>query len=150
MTHPGRWYASGKAQRLVHLTNNKAAAGIDATGELRGGIYAGPLSNAGESGLGVTWRTGLPRGAYQAAVPIPEAAAGAFSKPVPIGLFTGWQRAMGTQYTARGVLNLSTGAFTRTGINWTQVGWYGLDIVVDAGVIYLGTRAANNGQGGGQ
>jgi hypothetical protein len=39
---------------------------------------------------------------------------------------------MGTQFTARGVLNLATGAFTRTGLNWTQLGWYGIDIGLDA------------------
>ena len=71
---------------------------------------------------------------------------GAFSKPTPIGLFTGWQRVMGTQYTARGVLNLSTGIFTRTGVNWSQVGWYTTDLVIDAGLVYLGTRAAEGGQ----
>ncbi|NLF17472.1 MAG: hypothetical protein GX595_09460, partial [Lentisphaerae bacterium] len=32
--------------RLVHLTDSTGAAGIDATGVLKGNIYAGPLSNA--------------------------------------------------------------------------------------------------------
>jgi len=139
-------YPSGQVQRLVHLTDRAGAAGIDATGVLKGDIYVGPLSNAGKSGMGITWRTGLSPGAYQAAVPIPQGALGAFSKPTPIGIFTGWQRAMGTQYTARGVLDLTTGTFTRTGINWTQVGWYGTDLVIDAGLIYVGTRAAGGDQ----
>ena len=124
--------AGSAAGRLVHLTTAEAGVGIDATGELIGNIYAGPLSNAGASGLGVTWRTGLTSGAFEAAVPIPQAAQGAFSQVQPIGVLTGWQRMVGMQYTANGTLNLGTGAFTRIGINTTQALWYGVDVGLDA------------------
>ena len=141
--------ASGKPQGLVHLTDPAHAAQIEATQLLKGDIYAGPLSNAGRTGWGVTWRTGMRPGTYQA-ITIPEGALGAFRKPVPVGIFTGWQRAMGTQYTARGVLDLSTGAFTRTGINWTQMGWYGIDVGADAVVVGGTLYLIDGGQGGGQ
>jgi len=57
---------------------------------------------------------------------------GAFGKPVPIGPVTLIQRLSGQQYTANGVLDLSTGQFVRTGVNWTQVGWYGVDTAIDS------------------
>ena len=50
-----------------------------------------------------------------------------FSKPTPIGLFTTWQRVTGQQFTPNRVLNINTGAFIRNGVNWNQIGWYGLD-----------------------
>jgi len=97
-----------------------------------GGIYAGPMSNAEATGLGVTLRTGMLPGSYQAAVPIPEAAQSAFTKPAPIGILTGIQRLQGTQYTANGILDLATGQFTRTGVNWNQAAIYATDVVLDA------------------
>jgi hypothetical protein len=42
---------------------------------------------------------------------------------------------MGTQYTARGSLDLATGTFVRTGVNWNQAIIYGVDAAV------LGTGA---------
>ena len=69
---------------------------------------------------------------------------------MPVGPFTIWQRAMGTQYTARGALDLSTGAFTRTGVNWTQMGWYGIDVGADAVVVGGTLYLIDGGQGGGQ
>ena len=129
--------------RLVHLTNAEAGAGINSSGTLVGNNYAGPLSNAGSSGLGVTWRTGLSPSAYEVAVPIPRAAQGAFSPVRPIGPISGWQYVTGQQYTARGVLDLSTGAFTRQGVNWNQVLIYtfdaGFDATVVGGSIYVGS-----------
>jgi hypothetical protein len=35
---------------------------------------------------------------------------------------------MGHQYTPQGTLNLKTGEFTRTGVNWSQIKNYGADI----------------------
>jgi hypothetical protein len=124
--------SAGESGALVHLTDSEAAASIDATHTLVGGTYAGPMANAEATGLGVTLRTGLLPSSYQAAVPIPEAAQAAFSKPVPLGILTGIQRIQGTQYTANGVLDLITGQFTRTGVNWNQAAIYVTDTAIDA------------------
>ncbi|MFA6135142.1 MAG: RHS repeat-associated core domain-containing protein, partial [Phycisphaerae bacterium] len=134
---------------LVHLTNGKAGALINESEVLRGNIYAGPLSNAGQSGLGVTLRTGLSPGAYEAAVRIPSAGEAAFSSVRPIGPMTTWQWLTGQQYTANGVLNLSTGAFTRTGVNWNQVLIYGTDAAITVGTGYGIYRIATPPSSGG-
>jgi len=125
-------YAARGGSELVHLTTPANAAKIAAEGTLRGsgGIYAGPASNAAAEGLAITLRTGLSPGQAGAVVRIPGAAAGAFSRPIPIGPITLWQRLMGQQFTAAGSLNLVTGAFTRTGVNWNQVLFYGADATV--------------------
>jgi len=53
--------------------------------------------------------------------------------PAVVGPFTGWQRAFGTVYSAgAGSINLTTGAFTRTGVAWNQVVWYGTDAAINA------------------
>lgn len=127
-----RLFQPSASEDLVHLTTAEAATQIQASGVLRGNIYAGPASNASASGWGVTLRTGLNPGDYEA-IAIPAAGRSAFSQVVPTGPFTAWQRLMGTQYTARGTLDLSTGAFTRTGVNWNQVGWHAADAVVVSG-----------------
>ena len=83
-------------------------------------------------------------------VPIPQAAQGAFSTVKPIGLGTGWQYLTGQQYTAKGVLDLTTGTFVRQGVNWSQVGWYGADVGIDAaigGAVYM-HHLNNQPQGG--
>jgi hypothetical protein len=108
--------------------------------------YAGPAANAGRSGWGLTARTGLsPSGTY-GAVPIPAAGEAAFSKVTPVGIFTSWLRATGRQYTARGIMDLSTGAFTRTGVNWSQTAIYGGDAAVTAGAIGAGVYLWNESQ----
>ena len=124
--------APAETGRLVHLTNADAGASINSSGTLIGNTYAGPLSNAEASGLGVTCRTGLSPSAYEVAVPIPSSAQGAFSAVRPIGPVTGWQWATGQQYTARGVLDLGTGAFVRQGVNWNQAMLYSIDVGLDA------------------
>lgn len=97
--------------------------------------YAGPAANAGRSGWGLTARTGLsPSGSY-GAVPIPAAGEAAFSRVVPIGPMTTWQRLTGQQYTARGIMDLSIGGFTRTGVNWNQVGIYATDAAITGGAV---------------
>lgn len=127
--------------RLVHVSTK--ADEILASGKLGlpSDIYAGPASNSGLSGWSLTAKTGLsPAGTYSA-VPIPAAGEAAFSRVVPIGPMTAWQRLTGQQYTARGVIDLSTGAFTRSGVNWNQVGIYATDAAITGGVtgggIYL-------------
>lgn len=97
-------------------------------------LYAGPASNATRSRWSLAGRTGLgPKGHFEP-ICIPSAAESAFSRPVPIGPFTLWQRATGQQYAGRGIINLETGAFTRTGINRTQAQWY----TIDAGITGTG------------
>jgi len=128
-------------QRLVHMT--EAADAISRSGRLglSSDIYAGPASNANKSGWALTRRTGLsPRGNYEP-VWIPEAAEAAITKPLPVGPFTAWQRATGQRYTARGVIDLSTEEFTRTGVNGTQALWYTIDVgitgtALGAGALY--------------
>jgi RHS repeat-associated protein len=124
--------------RLVHMSG--ASDDILASGKLGlpSNNYAGPAANSGRSGWGLTGRTGLsPSGTY-GAVPIPVAGEAAFSKVTPVGIFTLWQRASGQQYTARGIMDLSTGAFTRKGVNWNQAAIYGGDAAVTVGVIGAG------------
>jgi hypothetical protein len=104
-------------------------------------IYVGPASNAGRSGWALTRRTGLsPSGTYQSAC-IPEAAEAAFCRPSLVGPFTAWQRVTGQRYTARGVIDLGTRRFIRTGVNRTQAGWYAIEVgvmgtAVGAGGLY--------------
>ena len=135
---------SGAATRLVHLTDAEGGAGIDATKTLIGDNYAGPLSNANETGFGVTLRTGLLPDSYKAAVPIPEEALSAFSSPIPIGPLTALQRATGVQYTANGTLNLLTGEFTRTGVNMIQAEIYALDATMTGLAGTAGVLLYNN------
>jgi RHS repeat-associated protein len=118
-------------QPLVHLTTGQNAAGINATTTLIGNTYAGPLSNAQASGIGITVRTGLSPSTYQAAVRIPDIARPAFTPVRPVGPLTTWQYMTGQHYTANGVLNLSTGAFTRLGVNTNQVLIYSVDVLLD-------------------
>jgi hypothetical protein len=122
--------------RAVHLTTNAGGAAINRTGQLVGNIYAGPLSNALSGGLRLTLRTGLSN--FQAAVRIPQSSMGAFSRPLPIGPMTLWQRITGQMYTARGALNLGSGEFSRLGVNWNQFGMYAVDAAVTGGLIGAG------------
>ncbi len=127
--------AANSGGNLVHMSTR--ADDILASGKLGlpSNNYAGPASNAGRSGWALTGRTGLPANGNYGAVPIPAADNAAFSKVIPIGPFTGWQRATGQQYTARGILDLNMGAFSRTGVNWNQVGIYSFDAAVTGSVI---------------
>ena len=125
-------------ERLVHLTNAEAGASINSSGKLIGNIYAGPLSNAEASGLGVTLRTGLSPSTYEVAVPISKAAQGAFSTVKPIGPISGAQWLTGQQYAARGILDLSTGAFVRQGVNWNQAMIYSIDAAATGTTITTG------------
>jgi hypothetical protein len=126
--------------RLVHLTNARAGASIDQSGTLVGNVYAGPLSNAGQTGLGVTVRTGLSPSAYEVAVPVPQAARGAFSGVTPIGPLTTWQYFFGQHYTACGTLSLESGEFLVQGANLNQAMFYLLDTGVTGGTVVLINR----------
>jgi RHS repeat-associated protein len=121
--------AAGTTGQLVHLTDSAGGAAINESGTLigNGGIYAGPLANADASGLSVTLNTGLSPGAFEAAVPIPTAAEGAFSTVQPTGIISTWQALTGQVYTQAGTLDLATGVFTQTGLNLNQLAIYGID-----------------------
>jgi hypothetical protein len=131
---------------LVHLTDSAGGAGINSSGTLigSGGIYAAPIETANASGVGVTAATGLLPSSYEAAVPISEAAQGAFSSVAPIGPITGWQAFFGQAYTQAGSLNLATGAFTQTGLNWGQLAFYGLDASIVNVTATAGTMASSS------
>ncbi|HBN76866.1 MAG TPA: hypothetical protein DD473_13815 [Planctomycetaceae bacterium] len=126
--------SSGKG--LVHMTEASDAINRSKRLGLPSDIYAGPTSNAGRSGWSLTGRTGLnPKGNYEA-IHIPSSAESAFSRPLPIGPATFWQRVTGQQYSARGIIDLDTGTFLRTGINRTQAQWYVFDTLATSGGLY--------------
>jgi hypothetical protein len=138
--------ASSSGPRLVHMTPARNA--IEQSGKLGrpSDLYAGPASNANLSGWRLTGKTGLDAGKHYEPIYIPSAAESVFTRPIPVGPFTAWQRAMGTQYAPRGVIDLGTGAFTRTGINQTQALWYTIDAGItttaaSGGYLYLSTTA---------
>ena len=138
--------ATSASGPLVQLTDSAGGAAINNSGTLigEGGIYAGPLDNAGASGLNVTWNTGLLPSSYEAAVPIPAAAEGAFSSVQPTGLITGWQALTGQAYTQAGVLDLSSGIFTQTGVNFGQAAFYGIDAASVNGGAFVGTSLSSS------
>ncbi|QYY34564.1 RHS repeat-associated core domain-containing protein [Ruficoccus sp. ZRK36] len=117
-----------RTQGLVHLTDDATALTINQTQRLvsSSGNYAGPVANASASGIGVTLRTGLNPGNYSA-VQIPATAADSFTAVRAVGPFTTWQSITGQAYTAAGSLNLATGNLARTGLNYGQSVFYGLD-----------------------
>jgi hypothetical protein len=130
------------AEGLVHLTG--AGNAIAESGVLIGrqGIYATSLETASKTGLDLTLRTGVSESSATAAVRIPAAAQGAFTSPTPIGPITAWQRAFGTQYTAAGTIDLATGAFTRSGVNWNQAFLYSVDAAFTGTAVGVGVSVA--------
>ena len=144
--------SASAAGPLVHLTDSAGGAGINFGANAgnvigSGGIYAGPLANASANGLGVTARTFMLPGSYQAAVRIPAAAEGAFSGVLPIGPISGLQSYFGQAYTAAGSLNLASGIFTRTGPNIGQALFYGVDATLVNGGSWIGTALSTSGTG---
>lgn len=138
--------AENAGGRLVHLSTE--ADDILASGKLGlpSNNYAGPASNASRSGWSRTARTGLSPSGNYGAVPIPAAGEAAFSKVIPVGPMTTWQRLTGQQYTARGILDLNTGSFTRSGVNWNQVRIYGIDAAITGGTVGAGIYIWNEGK----
>ena len=130
---------SGGRPGLTHLTSMEGEAGITAQKMLHGrqGIYAIPSSTLGESTAMRVARTLLRAADTARAVGIPETAAGAFSRPVPIGPLSLYQRLMGVHRAPAGAVNLATGGFEAGGRflpNLTgQFFPYGVD-----GLIWLG------------
>jgi RHS repeat-associated protein len=122
---------------LVHLTTPATRTKIVSEGLLQGrsGIYAGPAANAELKGIDITLRTGLSPSQAGAAVRIPSGAEAMFSRPIPIGPMTAWQRLTGQRFTAAGNLDLATGIFVRTGVNWNQAGIYAVDATATSAVV---------------
>jgi hypothetical protein len=123
---------------LVHMS--QYADEIIDSGKLGqpGDIFAGPASNANSSGLWLTLKTGLsPHKSFKPVI-IPQAGEAAFSKVIPVGIVTGWQRIMGHRYTARGILDIKTGEFMRTGVNWGQFKNYSADIIINTAAVITG------------
>lgn len=130
--------APGAASRLVHLTSIDSAAAIRASETLGLGqstIYAGSQSLARARGWSILLRTGLWPSRASEVILLPSAANSSFVVVQPIGVFSAWQRLSGTVFSAgTGMFNLSTGAFTRTGVAANQLVIYSLDAAMMAGV----------------
>ncbi len=133
--------------RLVHMT--EAGGAIRGSGKLGlpSDIYAGPASNANLSGAALTRRTGLsPTGNFEP-IFIPNAAESAFRRPISVGPVTVWQRFTGQQFAPRGVIDLGTGEFTRTGINRGQAFWYTIDVGITGSAVGSGVYLYSTGEG---
>jgi hypothetical protein len=119
------------AGRLVHLTTAESAASIRASQTLglgRSTIYAGPASLAQARGWSILTRTGLLPGQATDVLLLPSQASRSFLVVHPLGPFSIWQRLNGTVFSAgAGMFNLTTGAFTRTGLATNQIILYGID-----------------------
>jgi RHS repeat-associated protein len=124
-----------EADALVHLSSVEGANAIKASQTLGTGtstVYAGPASLADASTAGRVVRTGLAPANATTAVTIPNAAAEVFRVPAVVGPVTAWQRISGTVYTAgAGTVDLTTGAFARSGVAWNQVAMYGYDAAIN-------------------
>ena len=80
-------------------------------------------------------RTGLQPSKATEVLLLPSKANEAFLVVQPIGPFSAWQRLTGTVFSSgTGVLNLSTGVFTRTGVATNQLAIYGIDTAIMAGI----------------
>lgn len=123
--------APAAGTRLVHLTRPDSAAAIRASETLglgRSTIYAGPESLAAARGWRIVARTGLRPSQATEVILLPGSANSSFVMVQPMGLFSAWQRVNGTVFSAgTGMFNLSTGAFTRTGVGVNQLVIYSTD-----------------------
>jgi hypothetical protein len=122
--------------RLIHLTDAAGKAGIERSGQIIGrqAIFAVPEAVGTESTAMKVLRTGVPPSKTANAVPIPDAATGLFSRPVPIGPYSAWKYFGETYYAPGGAINTATGAFTRgSSLIGPRLLMYGPD-----GLIYLG------------
>jgi Domain of unknown function (DUF4157) len=114
----------GPRPGLVHFTTSESQAAILATsesgqaiGQLRGGsgiwaltddaLQQAPWQRAARATMGL--RTA------QAPVTIPPAAAGQFSRAVPMGPLSAYQYAMGVYRAPAGAISMATGEFTAAG-----------------------------------
>jgi Protein of unknown function (DUF4225) len=124
------------AGQLVHLTSADSASAIRTSQSLglgRSTIYAGPESLSRARGFSILARTGLMPQRATDVILLPSRANGSFLLVQPMGVFSGWQRVMGTVYSAgAGTFNLATGTFTRSGAAVNQVAVYGIDSMIMA------------------
>ncbi len=130
---------------LIHLTDPAGQAGIQASGVLRGsqGIYAIPASAANEGAALRFLRTLVPLSRTRQVVPIPGSASGLFTRPLPVGAVSLYQRLMGVYRAPAGSINLLTGEFTASGnalANITGQFWpHGIDGLIWASASVMGS-----------
>jgi hypothetical protein len=135
------------APQLAHLTNSVSGASIDASGIINGPIYASTLGTAAQMGVTYTMRSGVLASDVAVGFAIPDSALVAFARPVPMGVLSGQQFFGGTYFTSAGALDLATGVFVRTGINWNQAVIYGIDATIDMtalGAAYYSAQQSND------
>jgi Domain of unknown function (DUF4157) len=138
---------------LMHLTDAAGEAGITASQTLRGsqGIYALPSSTASEGTAMRVLRTLLRPGQTSQAVQLPPSAGGLFSRPLPMGPLSAYQRMMGVYRAPAGSINMLTGEFTASGnalANITgQFFPYGVDAMLWLSAGFMGSMASPSREG---
>lgn len=132
--------------QLVHLTSEEGYAGITSSGTLRGsqGIYAVPAHVAQESTALRVARTLLRPGHTRQAIPIPQRALPVFSRPLPVGPVSAYQRLMGVYRAPAGVIDLASGQFTASGSRLANITGqffpYGADAMIWISGAAIGSR----------
>jgi hypothetical protein len=125
--------AAGGEGGLIHFTSEAGEAGIKSSAELIGkkGIFALPESAASRSPVTHAMLTGLSPAKTAKVVQIPSSAVGSFQRVVPIGIYSAMKAIGGVRFTAPGIINISTGAFTQTGsILVPYAAVYGPDLLI--------------------
>lgn len=131
----------GQTPPLVHLTDEPGFAGITqgTPSAIRGsqGIYAVPDTVTTESTAMRVLRTLLRPSRTAFPVPVPEGAAGAFSRPIPLGPVSLYQRLMGVFRAPAGQILLPSGEFVASGQWWANISGqifpYGVDAAIWVG-----------------
>lgn len=132
--------------RLIHLTSEEGYAGITSSGTLRGsqGIYAIPEHVARESTALRVARTLLRPSQTQQVVSIPQSAQSIFSRPLPVGPVSTYQRLMGVYRAPAGVIDLASGQFTASGSRLANITGqffpYGVDAMIWVSGAAVGSR----------
>lgn len=126
--------AAEGAGGLIHFTSSANAVKIGESGLLLGrssGVFALRESAAGRGWFRHAALTGIAGKSTQTFVSVPEAAAGAFQQVLPVGPYTALKWMGGVRFTAPGVIDMSTGAFTQTGSILVPYAWtYGIDAAI--------------------
>ncbi|WP_437721455.1 eCIS core domain-containing protein [Sorangium sp. So ce861] len=121
---------------LVHFTDPAGHAGITSSGVLRGsqGIYTLPATATQQGTAQRFLRTLVAPSRTARHVPIPQQSLGQFSRPLPVGPISAYQRLAGVYRAPAGSINLLTGEFTASGsrlANITGQFWpYGIDAII--------------------
>ena len=126
-----------QAPKLIHLTDDTGQLMIHITREIQGksGIFALPANAASQSRIMRMLRSGISYERTGKFVPIPHAANPLFSRPIPIGPWSGLQYIRGVRIAPPGCINVGTGAFTPTK---TLLGPRTLMYGTDAGIYTIG------------